>query len=41
MTAFVEDAPRPPASMSYIRNTTIGSDTPYVYVTRRSYDRFF
>jgi glycine/D-amino acid oxidase-like deaminating enzyme len=25
--------------MSYIRNTTIGGDTPYVYVTRRAYDR--
>ena len=39
MTAFVEDAPRTPAAMSYIRNTTIGGDTPYVYVTRRTYDR--
>ena len=39
MTAFVEDAPRPPAAMSYIRNTTIGGDTPYVYVPRRTYDR--
>jgi glycine/D-amino acid oxidase-like deaminating enzyme len=39
MTAFVEDAPRPPAAMSYIRNTTIGGETPYVYVTRRTYDR--
>ncbi len=39
MAAFVEDAPRPPAAMSYIRNTTIGGDVPYVYVTRRSYDR--
>ena len=39
MAAFVEDAPRPPAAMSYIRNTTIGGDTPYVYVTRRTYDR--
>ena len=25
--------------MSYIRNATIGGDTPYVYVTRRTYDR--
>ena len=25
--------------MSYIRNETIGGDTPYVYVTRRTYDR--
>jgi glycine/D-amino acid oxidase-like deaminating enzyme len=39
MTAFVEDAPRAPAAFSYIRNTTIGGDTPYVYVTRRTYDR--
>jgi glycine/D-amino acid oxidase-like deaminating enzyme len=39
MTAFAEAAPRPPAAMSYIRNTTIGGDTPYVYVTRRTYDR--
>jgi len=39
MAAFAEDAPRPPAAISYIRNTTIGGDTPYVYVTRRTYDR--
>jgi glycine/D-amino acid oxidase-like deaminating enzyme len=39
MTAFVEDQPRPPAAMSYIRNTTIGGENPYVYVTRRTYDR--
>jgi glycine/D-amino acid oxidase-like deaminating enzyme len=38
MTAFVEDAPRPPAAMSYIRNTTIGGPNAYVYVTRRTYD---
>jgi glycine/D-amino acid oxidase-like deaminating enzyme len=38
MTAFV-DEPRPPAAMSYIRNATIGGDTAYVYVTRRTYDR--
>ena len=38
MTAFA-DAPRPPAAMSYIRNTIIGGDTAYVYVTRRTYDR--
>src|SRR4051812_3185594 len=38
MTAFVDD-PRPPAAMSYIRNPTIGGDTAYVYVTRRTYDR--
>ncbi len=39
MTAFVEDAPRPPAGMSFIRNTVIGGDTAYAYVTRRSYER--
>ena len=40
MTAFVEDQPREPAAMSYIRNTRIGSAaTAYVYVTRRTYDR--
>jgi glycine/D-amino acid oxidase-like deaminating enzyme len=38
MTAFV-DRPRTPAAMSYIRNATIGADTAYVYVTRRTYDR--
>lgn len=38
MAAFV-DRPRPPAAMSYIRNVTIGGDTPYAYVTRRTYDR--
>ena len=38
MTAFV-DEPRAPAAMSYIRNATIGDDTAYVYVTRRTYDR--
>ena len=25
--------------MSYIRNTAIGGENPYVYVTRRTYDR--
>jgi len=38
MVAFVE-APRPPTAMSYIRNTVIGDDVAYVYVTRRTYDR--
>ena len=28
MAAFVEERPRSPAAMSYIRNTTIGGDTP-------------
>jgi glycine/D-amino acid oxidase-like deaminating enzyme len=39
MAAFFEPTPRAPAAFSYIRNTTIGGDTPYVYVTRRTYDR--
>jgi glycine/D-amino acid oxidase-like deaminating enzyme len=39
MAAFVEDRPRPPAAMSYIRNVEVGGDTPYVYVTRRTYDQ--
>jgi glycine/D-amino acid oxidase-like deaminating enzyme len=39
MTAFAEAEPRPPAAMSYIRNETIGGETAYVYVTRRTYDR--
>jgi glycine/D-amino acid oxidase-like deaminating enzyme len=38
MAAFV-DQPRSPTAMSYIRNTVIGGDTAYVYVTRRTYDR--
>jgi glycine/D-amino acid oxidase-like deaminating enzyme len=38
MAAFVEDVPRPPAAMSYIRNTLIGGETAYAYVTRRTYD---
>jgi glycine/D-amino acid oxidase-like deaminating enzyme len=38
MTAFFEDEPREPAAVSYIRNTTIGGKTAYVYVTRRTYD---
>src|SRR5262249_53214 len=29
MIAFVEDAPRPPAALSYIRNVVIGGKTPY------------
>jgi glycine/D-amino acid oxidase-like deaminating enzyme len=44
MTAFFEDARRAPAAISYVRNFTIGGDsitgdTPYLYVTRRTYDR--
>lgn len=39
MAAFAEEQMRPPAAMSYIRNEEIGGDTPYVYVTRRTYDR--
>jgi glycine/D-amino acid oxidase-like deaminating enzyme len=39
MAAFVEDRPRLPAAFSYIRNAEIGGSVPYVYVTRRTYDR--
>jgi glycine/D-amino acid oxidase-like deaminating enzyme len=39
MAAFAEEQPRTEAAMSYIRNTAIGGDTPYVYVTRRTYER--
>ena len=38
MVAFA-DTVRPPAAMSYIRNTFIGGMAAYVYVTRRTYDR--
>jgi glycine/D-amino acid oxidase-like deaminating enzyme len=38
MTGFIEAEARTPAAMSYIRNTTIGGETPYVYVTRRTWD---
>lgn len=39
MTGFVEESHRAPAAMSYIRNSVIGGDDPYIYVTRRTYDR--
>jgi len=39
MAAFFEKQQREPAAFSYIRNTTIGGATPYVYVTRRAYER--
>ncbi len=39
MAAFVEESPRPPTAMSYIRNAVIGGEIPYVYITRRTYDR--
>jgi len=39
MAAFFEEQPRSPAAFSYIRNTEIGGATPYVYVTRRAYER--
>ena len=39
MAAFFEDEPRAPTALSYIRNATIGGEVPYVYVTRRTYDR--
>ncbi len=39
MAAFVEESPRSPTALSYVRNTVIGGEVPYVYVTRRTYDR--
>jgi len=39
MAAFFEEEMRTPAAMSYIRNVEIGGNVPYVYVTRRTYDR--
>ena len=39
MAAFAEHEPRAPAARSYIRNAVIGGPVPYVYVTRRTYDR--
>jgi glycine/D-amino acid oxidase-like deaminating enzyme len=39
MAAFVEDTARGANVMSYIRNETIGGSTPYVYATRRTFDR--
>jgi glycine/D-amino acid oxidase-like deaminating enzyme len=39
MAAFAEEERREPTAISYIRNTEIGGATPYVYVTRRTYDR--
>jgi len=39
MAAFFEEQPRSPAAFSYIRNVSIGGATPYVYVTRRAYER--
>src|SRR5262249_19292791 len=39
MMAYTEPHLRPPAAMSYILNPRIGGTIPYVYVTRRTYDR--
>ena len=39
MAAFLEGVGRRPTTLSYIRNAVIGDATPYVYVTRRPYDR--
>ncbi len=39
MAGFVEPTERRANSISYIRNEIIGQATPYVYVTRRPYDR--
>ena len=39
MIAAVDERLRSPSAMSYILNPTIGGTTPYVYITRRTYDR--
>ena len=40
MAAFAEEEPRAPAAISYLRNPRVGiGDEPYVYVTRRTYER--
>ena len=38
MAAFTDAVPVEANASSYIRNPEIGGSTPYVYVTRRSYD---
>jgi glycine/D-amino acid oxidase-like deaminating enzyme len=39
MAGYMEPALRSPRSISLIRNAVIGESTPYVYMTRRPYDR--
>jgi glycine/D-amino acid oxidase-like deaminating enzyme len=40
MAAFAEEQPRTPTAMSYLRNQAVGSgEAPYIYITRRTYDR--
>jgi glycine/D-amino acid oxidase-like deaminating enzyme len=39
MAAYFERELRPPSATSFIRNERIGGDEPYVYVTRRTYER--
>ncbi len=39
MAGFVQDKVLEANAFSYIRNTEIGGDTPYVYVTSRPFDR--
>jgi glycine/D-amino acid oxidase-like deaminating enzyme len=39
MVGFVDDRPRDPMALSFIRNEVIGGDTPYVYVTSRPFER--
>ena len=39
MAAYFEPELRPPGATSFIRNDRIGGDEPYVYVTRRTYER--
>jgi glycine/D-amino acid oxidase-like deaminating enzyme len=38
MVGFVDDRPRSPTALSFIRNEVIGGDTPYVYVTTRPFE---
>jgi glycine/D-amino acid oxidase-like deaminating enzyme len=39
MVGFLDDEIREPTALSFIRNEVIGGDTPYVYVTSRSFER--
>lgn len=39
MAGYTDTELRPPRSISLIRNAVIGESTPYVYMTRRRYDR--
>jgi glycine/D-amino acid oxidase-like deaminating enzyme len=39
MVGFIESQHRTPGALSFIRNETIGGDTPYAYVTHRTHDQ--